>query len=377
MDLKKALKAIKDTPLNHAERELFVDREQEVVALQTAVSIYSGEVIGLCGERGIGKTTLLNMVSFSGKEKIIVNVIDRETKVGIISDIIYAVYAYGKKKRDKEVEKRAFRAFEILTKSISKKAELGLSYLLTAKIEMEKKDILIKGSALLKEIIELLPNVVFVLDEIDKEKKEELILIIDAIKDAFRGNEATLVVTLPYTIYEEYLLSKETEKETFNLENVFSEVLLLHPLSPDAIRELIARRFDTTLIDEDALELIVEYARGNPRRAISTLKESGLYAVLKGNKRITYKDVEGVVRKYIKVYISSVLDEKGIKALRFVEEGKRAEVVKKLRNGLQTTLSSSYRYLTDLEKAGFLKVKDGYVYLSPLTKLVKKVFRNF
>ncbi len=362
----KQIREIKDLPLNNETKDLLVNRENEMKELQTIVDFYESQIIGVCGERGIGKTTLFNLIKFKGKDKCIIRITDREDKISIILNIIYGIYSYARKRGLRDIEQEALRLYETINTRIGVKKQLGVStslVILTYSKEKMRNKVQLKNITMeLKKIINKLAlrtKLVVILDEIDKVRKEELLLIIDALKDTFSYNKITLIVSLPYEIYEEYLLSKEGNMETYNLENVFSYMMTLPRLSDDEIEELILKRINKEFITEDALSLIVYYSDGNPRRAVSVLKEAGMLAVTMGKKEINESSVKLVIKKYINVYSKKLgLSETEWKILKQINEGKRSEVVKKLAKKLRRSKQFIYKYIDKLVNKGMIEEGD-------------------
>ena len=375
--LKSYIKKMDFTPLTSQERALFVDRDTEILRLTNAVEFYEGAIIGLAGERGSGKTTLINMAEIPGVDKWIIKVVDRESKLTIIADIIYGIYKHAKERGYKDIEGKALEVFEGVFSTTKKKAGVSVNLALGLLFEMEKenKKLLINAVEKLKELTDMLAekNIVLFLDEIDKEEEKELLLVIDAIKDAFLENKLTLCITLPYSIYERYTEGYEGRSE-YNLENVFSEIITLPPLPFSTVKSLISRRIPLSYISEDGLRLILLYARGNPRRALRIVKEAGINALVRGSNKIEEKDVTIVLRKYLKM-LSDKLELTGREANVFYqlpEAGSRKEYVEIIRKKLKTTPSSAYRKLDKLVKANLLEGKES-LSLSPLGLLMREL----
>ena len=368
MSLKEALKKVKSYPLSLEESKLFVNRESEMLQLQYAVEVYSGEIIGLAGERGIGKTSLFNMVSFPMRDKILVRLTNRYSIKMIVMDILYSIYAYAKKKKAKGIERKSAEAMRSIA-SIKETKSAGLSYIFSFSMGEERENITPLIS-ILRDVVSMLGEAVVIMDEIDKQRKEEVLLIMDSLKDAFIYNNTTLIVALPYEVYEEYETSKFTGKESYNLENVFASINLLPPMPDEEIKKMIYLRIDESYFEEAALDWIVLYARGNPRRAILTLKEAGRVALMRNLEKIGEKEVKDVIRLNLRSYVKREgIREGEIKTLKALEEGKKSEVAKVLSSNLSISLSSAYRRLERLEKMGLVEGKES-IRLSPVGRLI-------
>ncbi len=370
-ELKEYVKALEDRPLTFEDEDLFVDREIELKKMAELDYYFEGKIIGVCGQRGIGKTTLFNFSRFPGKNKLIIKIIDRENKLSIISNIIGEIITYSKTKGYNEIEKMGKKLFTKI--HVSKKEAVGISYIIEYKQTKEEKISLFNFLKSFKKFMDLLSKkerLVIVLDEIDKQKVDEILLLVDAIKDAFVSNSITLFVALPYEFYENFISSKTSSTETHNLENVFSYMFLLEPFSDDDVKRIISRRFPLSLIEEEALNKIVEFADGNPRKAITTLKEAGIIA----EGKIRLSDVKGVISRYIRTWIKSTkLTQNELNVFRLIEDGRVADITQGVSKKLRKSRSVVYKYLKKFEEAGLLNLEGKNAELSRMGRLVKEV----
>lgn len=367
VSLKEAVKRLRDQPLTAAAEELFVNRKEEMLVMVQNVDYFSGNIIGVAGERGIGKTTLFNLVRFPGKEKIIINIVDRESKAGVISNIIDGIIEYAGRKGFVGIEGKGKELIKKVLALTTFSLAVGSASISMRKKEMKTLRSLVKELGDIVEEIAAKVEVVIILDEIDKERKEELLLVVDSIKDAFKENKATLIVALPYEIYEMYMEGVVSAKETYNLDNVFDQIMLIPPLTDEDIKEVILRRVSPSLVEEKALNLMALYSMGNPRRAVRLVKEAGMVAASEG--KIKEKHVRVVCKKYLQyLYKSLGLSESDIKIIKLIEKGKDIKYIAKY---LSVSLPTAYRKAQNLSEKGLVgEDRKG------LTKL-GKVFSTF
>ncbi len=365
--LKERVVAIKDRPLTPEREKLLVDRESEMATLAKLPEYFEGGIVGVAGERGIGKTSLFNLVRFPGREKVIINVVDRESKAAILMDIVGELKAFAARSLLKEAQAKLEELASHLALYVALPTALG-----KVEVGVERMGKVKPFKEIVKELSKVLQGIgkgqklVVVLDEIDKERKEELLKILDAIKDGFKDNAVTLMVALPYSIYEEVQRGISRGKETFNLENVFDYVVSVERLSNSDIEEII-RRHIGKLIEEEALVLLVNYARGNPRRAIRALKEAGILAVEEGKELIEEKHAKAVVRKHLQSLAREV-GERGMRVLKAIVESRG------VREAISLAKVSAPTFYKELERLASLELVEGQS-ITPLGRLLLEVFR--
>ncbi len=372
MGLKEHVKALEDRPLQEGEEALFVDRREELRKMAELAEYFEGKIIGVGGSRGIGKSTLFNMAKFPGRNKLIIRVIDRESKLSVVANITAEILRYGERKGYGEVVAKAASLLERV-RGLEKES-VGISYVLHLSYEKERAALTFDLLREFKELLHLLERrgkLVIILDEIDKERAEEILLILDALKDAFLSNSITLFVALPAAFHDEYIASKVSGEETHNLENVLAYMFALPPLSDDEIVALLEKRFPLELVEEKALALITLFAEGNPRRAITTLKEAGMLA----SERVREEDVKAVLHRYLKTWMRKQgIGERELAVLKVLEEGSVAEVTKKAAKKLRKARSTIYKYIERLAEKGLLRVKGKDVVLTRRGQLLRLLF---
>ncbi len=352
MDLVELSKLLTDRPVWN--KNEFINRNEELSFLNNLVEKYKGSILGVAGERGVGKTSFFNVWEH---DKIIARIMNRENPYTILSDLCLVL-------ADKLGKK-----YENIVKEIGVdlRASIGINPSIDIGL-IEKAPAFRKAVFTLKKYLDKEGDVVIILDEIDKERKEELIKIVDAIKYAFESTNTTLIVALPPVIHSEYLLGKASLIDTPNLENIFAYMFELQPLSPSTLISIVEQRARSLidLIDEEALVMAVEYASGNPRQVLSVLREATLFATSK----ITKKDVEGVIRKYLRVFLGhlNLSEKEKMLLINYVEHWD--EFIKRINKlGVFKNKTAIYTYIQRLEKKSIMKRDGKKLLLHPKIKI--------
>ena len=354
--LRDVIKSLKDRPLSQKEESLFVNRREEMLLLSQIPEYYRGDIIGVAGERGIGKTTLFNLLRFPGSEKVVVKVKNRESKLGVLADITSQLKEFSTQRGWRKASEMLQEILDWLLPTALAFSSPGAS----ATWKLKRGKDLNKALRDLSKALEELSSkaeVVVVLDEIDKEREEELLLIMDSIKDGFKDNAVSLVVALPHAFYEIYKKGSFLSSDTYNLDNVFDNIFPIKPLSDSDVVEMLRKRGILDYIEEEALELILTYSNGNPRKAIKLVKESGILSVVKGEEKITRSSAKKVGEKYVRAFVEKVgISESELRLLKGLEKGKG---IKELSRSLNISLPTVYRKLDKLEKWGLIERSEG------------------
>lgn len=375
MSLKAFLMALKDVPITKENAELFVNRRKEVEDLLLLLDIYKGEILGISGERGIGKTSLMNMLPV---EVLPVKVIDRESKIGVVKDIAYAVLKFAEDRYYHTLAEKSKRAISKIMNAEREAQRYRLGSIISVEFEKGRE----KSSAGITSAVEMLTELVeelskrgeyvVVLDEIDKSRKEEVLLILDLIKDAFLYNSTTLLVALPAEIGEGFYASSALGREEANLDNVLKKVYILPGLGQRDLEEMVEKRTAHSpheFFSEEAHEAVLTYSQGNPRKYISALKEGGFQALRKGARVVEEEHVREAVLPYLKVWLNSKnLSEKDREVLSALEDGPIKRALEK--SGMSKQLF--YKYLGRLKEKGLAELSRGEVYLHPYVALLKR-----
>jgi len=270
-----------DVPLSEKEKELFVNRGKEANKLINIGRFLQQSIYGISGETGCGKTTLFNMLKFSKDIQVfIITITEKESKEIIIADILYNLCVLIiDEKKFKNVHSLASKVLKFLQEEEIKSKERGLK--LGKIIEGESKwaktsKERFSVSAIknyLKEIIAAITKVnrvVLCIDEIDKERKEDVIVILDSIKNILKVEKLSCLIALPPAMYVEYLESRDKLFSEANLENILKDILPINKMSDSEIDEILNRRiksFPQVLLDE-VKNIVIKFADGNPREAL-------------------------------------------------------------------------------------------------------------
>ncbi len=354
MGLEEEVERLVDKP---AEGRWFVDRKEELKRLDYGERLYRGGIIGIASERGMGKTSFLKEWA-KGRRALWVDVINRESKEGVLMDILHSL--------GEKVWKRKGKEWEV-----------GIGYG-GAGVRVKKHE---EEEASLREVVKAIQKTlgslrgvdVVILDEIDKQDKRELLLVLDAIKEPFAASPITLVVSLPAEMYREYYYSLSTAGEAHNLENALDSVLLLHPFSEEELVEIVERRSNLLkYVEAEARKALLEFADGNPRKFIRTLKEAGAEAVMEGKRKVSLREVEKVLARYVgplmeRAQLTPLEEELLMK----IKEGSLAKAVEGLaKEGYSRPLL--YKYVKRLAEKGLVRVEKGTIKLPGYVKALQR-----
>jgi predicted KAP-like P-loop ATPase len=368
-DIKHILKALFDEPLSS--KNLLVDREKEIDSLNMVCSFQPAGVYGVCGETGVGKTTVLNFVNPDEGERIYLKLTEKESKEIIIADMLYKLAVEVKKSKATELLKIAKQVIDFVVEERSETSSLGAAggVFVTGNFSKSttrtKKFNIYQAYELFDELLEALlkkyNKVVLLIDELDKEKKEEVLVILDSLKTVFGKDGLVVIFSLPFAIYREYVRDRLRWNESGNLENILKDTFFIEPLDDKQIQQMISKRLTSypDYFDGDALYEIARYSDGNPRDALwisQQIVQNNL-----DNERITGQIAKETIKKIVKRYFESSweLTDLQKKVLRIVadHQGSRNAIVKELekRNVKRQT---AYTYINRLKENGLIIERD-------------------
>jgi ABC-type dipeptide/oligopeptide/nickel transport system ATPase subunit len=314
-----------DLPLTRNERKLFVNRENELRRIENIARFMHSSIYGVAGETGSGKTTLFNMMILpeKGMEKVIISISEKEAKEAIIADLL--------RKLCEEIARNSqFSAARTCAKE-------SIDFLDREEIRSRAKGIkigkIVEGESRwaaqarerynlpslinrLEGVFHLLTSetkVVLCIDEIDKETKKDVVTILDSLKGVLRSKNLLGLVTLPQTMYAEYLTDRYRLFKEDNLENILKDVIIVERMKDKEIREILDKRSQAfpRILPDDVRNMVVEFADGNPRYALLLCQNALL------SKRIeriyaeedfilTVEEIKNEMRRFIEAWQDSL-----------------------------------------------------------------------
>ena len=197
---------------------------------------------------------------------------------------------------------------------------------------------------------------------VDKEKKEDVLMILDSLKSIFDKEGLITIISLPFAIYREYARDRLRWNESGNLENILKDTIFLEPLEDEQIQEMILRRLKKypDFFDNDALYEISRYSDGNPRDALWISQQIVLDNLDKdritGNTAV--KTIKKVVRRHFKdMWELTEIQENVLKVVA-QERGNKSALVKKLEErGIKR--QTAYTYINRLKENGLIIERNG------------------
>jgi predicted KAP-like P-loop ATPase len=322
------LSVLVDRPLREGESEYLVNRSKEINYLSSIALHQPFGIAGVSGETGIGKTTVLNFVNPKDVFTIRVNISLRDSVESILYDLLHSLaFALESVKEvsgfAKEVRK--WIADEVAT---IKGFSLGVSFGVNASLTHEKSirprfnffEAREKLGELIKQTVQKKGKFLLIIDELDKEKKEDVLRVIDSIKNFIITENFVVVLSLPFSIYREYAADRLRWNESGNLENIFKDIVFVEPLKKLEIKELIIKRLGShiELIEDGALDVVAEFSDGNPRDGLWILTKATYDNIQK--ERLIKEDLINTINKTIAEYTGLTLNltENQKKAIRIL-----------------------------------------------------------
>jgi predicted KAP-like P-loop ATPase len=333
-------------------------------------------IYGICGETGVGKTSLLKQFMENDIKSYFIPISEKQNKNTIICDLIYRLSSLISKEDDKKVSDEANKLKEWVITETANSVSLsgGINVIGSAGVSktaskhkrfniFEAKERL---NNLLKKIISGNSKVLLIIDELDKEKKDEVLLIVDSIKEILFQDNLITIISLPFSIYREYTKDVLRWNEWGNLENIFRNMIFVRPLDEINIREMILKRISSnpTILPNDAFYEIYRYSDGNPRDALSITQEIILD---NKDKEITNEDVIKTIKKRIikLMEFSSSFTDLQVKFLKLIAKNpeEKSMVIKKAEaEGI--TKSTVYTLINRFLNDGLIKESNGKISIS-------------
>jgi predicted KAP-like P-loop ATPase len=368
-DVKEIMNLLFDFPVNDA--EILVDRKDKISYLNDIAEFQPKGIYGICGETGIGKTTVLNFIGLNYHKKLFLKITERENRESIIADFLYKL---SKSVLNTEKSKLAKDSmdFVIKSKTFSKSFESGLNGIFNAKLsKAESQTIgfnLYEAFDRIEAILRALSlkrKVLIIVDEIDKEKKKDVISILDSLKDVLNLENVITFISLPFSIYREYSMDRMRWNESGNLENIFKDVIFLDPLSESDIESLLKVRLKdyNDVFSTEVLKHISRFSDGNPRDAL-WIAQRIVFMNRYKNKIETFDAVE-TIKRAMKEHFAfrRPFTEKQMEILKKLKNGpmSKSQLIKILPNLKPQTI---YTHLRRMRKEGIILEKDSFVDLS-------------
>lgn len=374
--LKIIINNLYDKPLELDRKSFFVNRDKEIDKMSETITYQPQGIYGICGETGVGKTSLLKQFMENDIKSYFIPISEKQNKNTIICDLIYRLSSLISKEDDKKVSDEANKLKEWVITETANSVSLsgGINVIGSAGVSktaskhkrfniFEAKERL---NNLLKKIISGNSKVLLIIDELDKEKKDEVLLIVDSIKEILFQDNLITIISLPFSIYREYTKDVLRWNEWGNLENIFRNMIFVRPLDEINIREMILKRISSnpTILPNDAFYEIYRYSDGNPRDALSITQEIILD---NKDKEITNEDVIKTIKKRIikLMEFSSSFTDLQTKFLKLIAKNpeEKTMVVKKAEaEGI--TKSTVYTLINRFLNDGLIKESNGKISIS-------------
>ncbi|MCD6449417.1 MAG: ATPase [Thermotogaceae bacterium] len=369
------LKQLFDSPLK--DRELLIDRKKELDFLERVVNFQPGGVYGICGETGVGKTTVLNFIEVHEGVSIFLKLSEKDSKETIIGDLLYKLSRQILMKEKGKLANHAKKAidFVLRERESSKSIDGGLSAPVNVSVSKNKSfrekfnvyEAYEYIDSLLSTLLDKHERLLLTIDELDKERKDEVLNILDSLKGIFEKEELIVIVSLPFSIYREYSKDLLRWNESGNLENILKGLLFVEPLSAEQIRQMILLRLRDfpEIFDGETLYDIAMYSDGNPRDALWIAQQIILHNLDKD--RITHdlarRTIKEIVNRYFKGFFTLTDLQKQVLKAALDYAGDRQNLVKRLEK-LSVKRQTAYTYISRLKDEGLLIEKDGKIKVS-------------
>jgi len=381
MALTELIKHLVDKPLDMESSSYLVNRQSEVDTLSKIAMYQPYGIFGIAGETGIGKTTVLNFIT---PKEIFVRKVNISLRDSLDSILYELTYNLAKSlENDKELEKDARIIKEWITNEVStvRGFSLGLSMVGSASANLQTSNVprfnffaaREKLAELITKTVQAKGKFLLLIDELDKEKKEDVLRTIDAIKSQILFDNFVIIISLPYSIYREYAADRMRWNESGNLENIFKDIVFLEPLSKSDIKELLVKRLHEYLhlISDNVFEIASDFADGNPRDALWIMSKTVFDNI--DAQKLEAEHILRTMNKLTKEYITTPLTENQRKAIGLLKDfvGTRDKILEYLQeHGLKrTTVYSIINQLIEkkiiIERNGIYQLSGKYKY-SPI-----------
>jgi len=373
---------VADKPLNHEEIAYLVNREEEISFLNNVAIHQPFGIVGIAGETGIGKTTVLNFVRPEGVFARRINISLRDSTESILYDLLYSLASSLESERGVSDYAKQIRDWINNEVSSIKGFSLGLSLGMSADVKYEKSfrpkfnffGAREKLGSLIRKVTEAKGKFLLIIDELDKERKDDVLKIIDSIKNYIILENFVVILSLPFSIYREYTADRLRWNESGNLENVFKDMVFLETMKTSEIKELLIKRIGEhiELVEAEVLDIATEFSDGNPRDALWILTKA-VYDNIhepKLNKKNFVKTVRKILTEYMT--ISMKLTENQRRAIHILKDSyhTKEKIVERLQeSGFKRT--TAYSVIEQLFEKKVLLLNNGVYRISGKFKYVE------
>lgn len=368
---------IEDAPLTMKNKVFFVNRERELGILNNLARFSPGGIFGVASETGMGKTTLFNLFGTAGNKnkKFIISITEKDSKKNIVADLIYKFASL--LERENKLHDLASSAKRFIIEEINSETSVsvGGNFVVSGTLTRGKSkaqrfniySLKERLKELLSNVLDLYERCVIVIDEIDKEKKEDVVVILDSLKDVLNVEGLVVIFALPFVIYREYIKDRLHKGEFGNLENILKEMVFLEPMTQSQIEEIIWKRIKgfEELVEEEAVKTAARFSDGNPREALWALNRAIFRQKVSSSSTVKITKtmiLDGIKDFSEEALAEAKLSEQQLKAVKSLKdyEGRRNEIINYLKsNGFAH--STAYDIVARLEeKAILIRGKMGY-----------------
>ncbi|WP_129408400.1 ATP-binding protein [Marinitoga lauensis] len=376
MDFGKIIERLMDKPLDEKNKNLLVNRDKEFEMINLIIKYQPYGIYGICGETGIGKTTVINNI-YTDLYSVKISLSQRENQDTILYDILYNLSL----KTEKDIElSREIKEWVLEEISYIKGFSMGMSFFGNASVSRQNQKIprfnYFKAKEYLNkltdELIKKYKKVVLIIDELDKESKKEVLLVLDNLKLELQKEGFIVLVSLPYSIYREYKFDRMHRNESGNLENVIKDIIYLREFTNSEIKEIIIKRIKDFiyLFDENVIDLIADYSDGNPRDAFWITQKIVFEALSKKLEKIDYSFARTTIKTIVNEYLKeiSLTDKQKSMIDEDLFPGTREDIVKKAIENKKLPRSTAYSIFDKLLKTGIIIEQNGIYRLSGKSK---------
>jgi len=370
--IKELMAVLYDKPLDKNSKTLLVDRRKELARLENITSFQPLGIYGVCGETGVGKTTVLNLLNDTIKSFYII-LSEKDSKEIIIGDLLYKlalISAQAVNRGDKDKVEKIIE-WIITERTETSSMHGGINSVVSAGAtkasSVSRKFNVYQAYQMLGELIDILKNkferIVLIIDELDKEKKSDVLQILDSLKHLLVQNGVISIISLPFSIYREYAQDRLRWNESGNLENIFKDMIFLEPLEPADVQEMLVKRLKNypDILTNDAYQEIVRFSDGNPRDALWITQQIILdnTEARKIDGSIATNSIKKIVKEYMKFGRALTDIQKKILMKIALNPGDRSSIANSLENEVKP--QTTYTYINRLIKEGFLLERNGII----------------